>query len=111
MNQFAGITYFDRERFENLVEWLFQLIVIKSFSLYEKELTTGKEKKKKSKKSLNKQELERLLLNAIKSCFASAQNLTWLAEESGYDVEKFSNSLINLKKKPKPREKEKVYAR
>lgn len=111
VNQFAGITYFDRERFENLVEWLFQLIVIKSFSLYEKELTTGKEKKKKSKKSLNKQELERLLLNVIKSCFASAQNLTWLAEESGYDVEKFSNSLINLKKKPKPREKEKVYAR
>lgn len=111
VNQFAGITYFNKERFENLVEWLFQLIVIKSFSLYEKELASSKEKKKKSKKSLTKQELERLLLNVIKSCFASAQNLTWLAEESGYDLEKFSNSLINLKKKPKTREKEKVYAR
>ncbi|MGB5894340.1 MAG: alpha-amylase family glycosyl hydrolase [Ignavibacteriaceae bacterium] len=99
INKFDAITYFNKEKFENLVEWLFQLIVILSFSSYKKILNNLKDRNTKkgiTKKKLTKQDLERELINSIKGSFLSAKNLKWLAEESGYDLTKFSSSLINI---------------
>jgi hypothetical protein len=102
INTFDNITYFNKENFENLIEWLFQLVVIQSFSIFKKTLSNVKDKNLKrenSNKKLTKQDLERELLISIKGSFLSAKNLKWLAEESGYDLTKFSSSLINIKKR------------
>ena len=102
VNKFGDITYFNKERFENLIEWLYQLVAIQSFSSYKKTLKELKDKntkKGKTKKKLTKQDLERELINSIKGSFLSAKNLKWLAEESGYDLTKLSSSLINIKKR------------
>jgi hypothetical protein len=102
VNRFGDITYFNKESFENLIEWLYQLVVVQSFSSYKKDLNKLKDnnaKKGITKKKLTKQDLERELMNSIKGSFLSAKNLKWLAEESGYDLTKFSSSLINIKKR------------
>ena len=102
INKFGDITYFNKERFESLVEWLYQLVAIQSFSSYKKTLKELKDKnreKGKTKKKLTKQDLERELINSIKGSFLSAKNLKWLAEQSGYDLTKLSSSLINIKKR------------
>jgi len=109
INKFGDITYFNKERFENLVEWLYQLVAIQSFSSYKKilkELKDKNTKKGKTKKKLTKQDLERELINSIKGSFLSAKNLKWLAEESGYDLTKLSSSLINIKKRNNKHRKE-----
>ena len=109
MNNFGDITYFNKERFENLIEWLYQLIAVHSFSSYKrtlKELKDKNTKRGKSKKKLTKQDLERELINSIKGSFLSAKNLKWLAEESGYDLTKLSSSLINIKKSNNKHKKE-----
>jgi glycosidase len=101
INMFEDITYFNKEKFENLVEWLYQLVAVQSFSSYKKVLNNLKDKNTKkgiTKKKITKQDLERELINSIKGSFQSAKNLKWLAEESGYDLTKFSSSLINIKK-------------
>ena len=112
INKFGDITYFNKERFENLVEWLYQLVAIQSFSSYKKTLKELKDKnpkKVKTKKKLTKQDLERELINSIKGSFLSAKNLKWLAEESGYDLTKLSSSLINIKKRNNKHKKEENY--
>jgi hypothetical protein len=109
VNKFGDITYFNKERFDNLVEWLYQLVAIQSFSSYKKtlkELKDNNTKRGKSKKKLTKQDLERELINSIKGSFLSAKNLKWLAEESGYDLTKLSSSLINIKKRNNKHKKE-----
>jgi len=109
VNKFSDITYFNKERFEILVEWLYQLVAVQSFSSYKKafgKLKDKNTKKGKTKKKLTKQDLERELINSIKGSFLSTKNLKWLAEESGYDLTKLSSSLINIKKKNNKHRKE-----
>ncbi|MFB3056425.1 MAG: hypothetical protein ACE1ZQ_04590 [Ignavibacteriaceae bacterium] len=109
VNKFGDITYFNKEKFENLVEWLFQLVSVQSFSSYKKTLNKLKDKslkKGKAKKKLTKQDLERELVNSIKASFLSAKNLKWLAEESGYNLTKLSSSLININKRNNKHRKE-----
>ena len=105
INKFGDITYFNKERFEILIEWLYQLVAFQSFSSYKKTLIELKDKNTKkgtTKKKLTKQDLERELINSIKGSFLSAKNLKWLAEESSYDLTKLSSRLINIKKTNSP---------
>lgn len=109
VNKFGDITYFNKERFENLIDWLYQLVAVQSFSSYKKSLNKLKDKnlkKEKTKKKFTKQDIERELINSIKGSFQSAKNLKWLAEESGYDLTKLSSSLINIKKRINKQPKE-----
>jgi glycosidase/uncharacterized protein (UPF0335 family) len=109
VNTFADITYFNKENFEDLIKWLYQIIVFLSFSSYKKALLKLKDKNKnnvKSKKQISKQNLERELMNSIKSTYLSAKNLIWLAEESGYDLTKFRNRIIKIKKKKSNKRKD-----
>jgi len=99
VNKFDSITYINKEKFENLVDWLYQIVAVQSFSSYKKALSSLKDKNTKkatSKKKLTKQNLERELINVIKGSYLSAKNLKWLASESGYDLTRFSSSLINI---------------
>jgi glycosidase len=109
VNTFGDITYFNKENFEELIKWLYQIIVFLSFSSYNKTLLKLKNKNKKnvkSKKQVSKQNLERELMNSIKSTYLSAKNLTWLAEESGYGLTKFKNRIIKIKKKKSNKRKD-----
>ena len=109
VNKFSDITYFNKERFEILVEWLYQLVAVQSYSSYKKafgKLKDKNTKKGKTKKKLTKQDLERELINSIKGSFLSTKNLKWLAEESGYDLTKLSSSLININKRNNKHKKE-----
>jgi len=99
MNTFEGKTYFSKESFEELVHWLHELTILKIFSSFERASTKLKVTKEKSKIQLNKQTLERILLGEIKMSFTSAKDLLQLAEDTGYDVDKFTNKLIKVKKK------------
>jgi len=99
INKFDDITYFNKEKFENLVEWLYFLVAVQSFSSYKKVLINLKDKNTKkgiTKEKITKQDLERELINSIKGSYLSAKNLKWLAKESGYDLTKFSSSIINI---------------
>jgi hypothetical protein len=109
VNKYNEITYFSKERFETLVMWLYQLMIIQSYSFYNKELVkskTGDQKTTISKKPFRKQDLDRELINSIKNSYLSAKKIMWLAEESGYDLTKFSNSLIYVNKKNRNNMKE-----
>jgi glycosidase len=99
VNTFEDKTYFSKERFEELAHWLNELMILKLFSSYERALTKLRSTKDKSKKRLNKQGLERILLGEIKRSYTSTKDLLQLAEDTGYDLNKFSNSLIKVKKK------------
>jgi hypothetical protein len=101
-NEYNNITYFNKERFEILIRWLYQLIIIQSYDYYEKELfnlKTKKQKTTKPKKQVTKQDLDRELINTVKNSFLSAKKIMWLAEEAGYDLMKFSNAMIRINKK------------
>lgn len=99
MNTFEGKTYFSKESFEELVHWLNELTILKIFSSFERASTKLKVTKEKSKIQLNKQTLERILLGEIKMSFTSAKDLLQVAEDTGYDVDKFTDKIIKVKKK------------
>ena len=98
VNEFGGITYFNKEKLEMIIDWFYQLMVFKAYSTYKESLLKIRERKGKTGKSVSKQSLERSLFNQVKNSYNSAVNIKWLAEESGYNLHKFSNSLISIKK-------------
>ena len=98
VNEFGGITYFNKEKLEMIIDWFYQLMVFKAYSTYKESLLKSREKKGKTGKSVSKQSLERSLFNQVKNSYNSAINIKWLAEESGYNLHKFTNSLIDIKK-------------
>jgi glycosidase len=106
VNKFNEITYFNKERFELLIRWLYLLTVLQSYTYYEKALIKSKEKKGNSKIKIAKQELDRELVNSVKNGYLSANRIMWLAEEAGYDLVKFNNSLIQVNRKSKNNTKE-----
>lgn len=99
VNEFGGITYFNKERLEKVIDWFYQLMVFRAFSTYKESHLKVREKKEKKTEKASKQSLERSLFTQIKNSYNSAVNIKWLAEEAGYNLPKFTNSLINVNKK------------
>lgn len=102
VNRYGEITYFNKERFDLIMKWLLHLIIFKAVGSYEIAVLKIEEDKRlngNSKKQTTKLQLERALLNTIKDNYTSVKNLIWLAEESGYNLETLTNSLIEIKKK------------
>ena len=84
------------------MKWLLHLIIFKAVGSYEIAVLKIEEDKRlngNAKKQTTKLQLERALLNTIKDNYTSVKNLIWLAEESGYNLETLTNSLIEIKKK------------
>ena len=73
-------------------------MVFKAYSTYKESLLKSREKKGKGGQGVSKQSLERSLFNQVKNSYNSAISIKWLAEEAGYNLHKFANSLINIKK-------------
>ncbi|MEJ2195744.1 MAG: hypothetical protein P8X73_12920 [Ignavibacteriaceae bacterium] len=95
VNVFEGITYFSKERFELLIYWLSELIILRLFSFYEIESAKLMDTKYNSNSILKKPALERILLTEIKKNYESAKQLIQLAEVMKYDLNKFINNLKN----------------
>lgn len=107
VNKFNEITYFNKERFETLIKWVYLLTVLLSYSYYDEALLKSKKQKENvTKGRVTKQDLDRELINSVKSSYLSTKRIIWLAEESGYDLVKFSNSLIQVRKKSRNNVKE-----
>jgi hypothetical protein len=99
VNNFEDITYFSKERFVELAHWLNELTILKLFTSYEKALDKLRSTKKKSKKGINKQGLERILLGEIKKSYVTTKDIVQNAENTGYDLNKFINSISKVKMK------------
>jgi glycosidase len=99
VNTYENVTYFSKERFQELAYWLNELVILKLFSSYEKAVVNIRSAKAKSKKQINKQGLERILLAEIKRSCITTKDIVQSAEDAGYDLNKFSNSLTNIKRK------------
>ena len=95
VNVFEGITYFSKERFEMLIYWLSELIILRLFSFYEIESAKLMDTKYNSNSILKKPGLEKILLREIKKNYESAKQLIQLAEVMKYDLNKFINNLKN----------------
>jgi hypothetical protein len=99
VNVFEGVTYFNKERFEELISWvmLFNFIA-----------TTNSVISEKRKRSLNITELNREINKSIKAKADEFINLVTKAENSGYDFNKFNEEIIetqNLKTKKTKKQK------
>ncbi len=92
VNEFEGITYFSKERFDELLKWilLFNLTQMPSH-IYEKQVT---------KKQLTKTEFDKEILKTSKNNYERFIELIDKAESSGYDFNKFRKELgkVNVKK-------------
>ena len=81
VNEFEGTTYFNKERFEELLKWIF-LLNLTQFPSH----IVGDQYKEKEK---NKGESEKEILNYSKNIFERFIELIDKAEQSGYDFNKF----------------------
>jgi len=84
VNVFEGITYFNKERFEELIRWIMLFDLIKSTSL-----TRSRTKEKR----LNLNELNREINKSLKSNSDEFLKIVNDAETCGYDFNKFKNEI------------------
>jgi hypothetical protein len=85
VNEFEGKTYFNKERFEELTQWILQF----NFILLPSKLNDKNDSKTKLKKS----DFEKQLLKSVKENFNLYSELITKAEASGYDFNKFTQEL------------------
>ena len=95
VNEFEGITYFNKENFEELAKWilLFHLLALQS------NLNDNKDNSSKFKKS----EFEKEIIKNVKDNFEKYNELIAKADANGYDFIKFKSELDKA-----PGENEKV---
>jgi glycosidase len=84
VNEFKGITYFNKERFEELLRWLMLFNMI---------TTTAALKKEKKDKRVNLSELNREINKSLKLTSDEYLKLISKAETCGYDFTKFKNEI------------------
>jgi glycosidase len=91
VNVFEGVTYFNKERFEELSKWIFLIHLTEIPSTL-----TGKQA---IKSKLTKAELEREILKISRQNFEKYTELITRAESTGYDFINFRNELDKERKK------------
>ena len=92
VNEFEGITYFNKERFEELLRWILLLKLTMASSFIDE--------KNEINKKLTKAEQDKELIKFSKNNYERFIELIDKAETSGYDFIKFKNELdkISVKK-------------
>ena len=97
VNEFEGKTYFNKERFEELIKWMFQFNVFL--------IPSGLKDKNDSKTKLKKSDIEKQIIKSIKQNFEKYSELITRADANGYDFNKFRKELdksVEVKVKPRP---------
>jgi hypothetical protein len=95
VNEFEGITYFNKERFEELLRWilLFKLTELPSLIGENHEGNRQKQVSSKVEKKLSKAEFDKEILRFSKINYEKFIELIDKAESSGYDFVKFQKEL------------------
>ncbi len=78
INEFEGTTYFNKERFEELIYWILLIQILDLFD--------------------NTQNEEKKLIQDIKKAFEKTETLIKEADESGYDLNKFRKNVLTTGK-------------
>ena len=86
VNVFEGITYFNKERFEDLIRWIMLFDLIEA---------TSSIKSNKKEKRLNVTEMNREINKSLKTISDDLSLLVKKAETCGYDFIKFKNEIEN----------------
>ncbi len=106
LNEFDRVIYFNKERFENLIDWIFILFFISGISSLQKtdDKAPSKQKKIKTKKgsSHSSPQLE------FKESLAAIKTIKAKSEESGYRLLTFKELLSEKKLKTKKENNKKV---
>ena len=84
VNVFEGITYFNKERFEDLIRWIMLFDLIEA---------TSSIKSNKKEKRLNVTEMNREINKSLKTISDDLSLLVKKAETCGYDFIKFKNEI------------------
>jgi len=101
VNEYEGITYFNKERFQLLLKWVLLISVLTNFNTFKKNLLKEKASKKESLEVASSgKNFEREFLSNTKEIFSTVANLTTRAEDLSFD-------LTRLKKELKRKEKSK----
>lgn len=96
VNEFEGTTYFNKEHFEELARWLLMLELL--------ELPSSLKAKKDEQKKTKSTDIDKEIINSLKSNSEKYQELMQKAESCGYDLIKFQNDLEKTDiKKVKPK--------
>ncbi len=94
VNEFEGITYFNKERFQLLLSWVLLISLIKIYtSLEEPFLNEMTSKKKSTGKKLLRKDLESEFLKTAKEFFESISTLLQKAEDFSFDLTRLKKEL------------------
>ncbi len=99
VNNYEGITYFNKERFQLLLNWVLLISVLTNYSVLEKPFVEEKTNKRKSPGAKpSRQNFERELIRSTKEIFITVSNLSILAEELSFDLTKLKKELKRKEK-------------
>ncbi|NNG26029.1 MAG: hypothetical protein HKM87_00770 [Ignavibacteriaceae bacterium] len=99
VNEYEGITYFNKERFQLLLKWVLLISVQTNYSVLEKSFVEEKTNKRKSLGAKpSRQDFERKLIRSTKEIFTTVSYLSILAEELSFDLTKLKKELKRKEK-------------
>jgi len=105
VNEYEGITYFNKERFQLLLKWVLLVSVLINYSTLKKTFLKEKgSKKESSEPKPSRKKFESEFLSNTKEIYSTVVNLSTRAEDLSFD-------LTRLKKELKRRKKLKVNTR
>jgi hypothetical protein len=92
VNEFEGITYFNKERFEQTANWILLLTLLKT----DEQNSNKKTKETEVKKS--KSEFEKEFIKKLKTEFEAYTEMVAISTASGYDLNKITKNIPKPKK-------------
>jgi len=94
VNNYEGITYFNKERFQLLLDWVLLISLLIIYTTLEKSFLEKKVSKKKSPGAKSsRQNFEREFLRSTKGIFSAVADLTTRAELFSFDLTKLKKEL------------------
>jgi glycosidase len=94
VNEFEGITYFNKERFELAVRWIFQFAILNSYIMFLRSINyKNSTSDHKSKAKLTNTNFESELFKKIKTEYLTFNEIIQKAGESGFDLNKFKRAI------------------
>jgi len=102
VNNYEGITYFNKERFHLLLNWVLLISVLTNYSVLEKPFVEEKTNKRKSPGAKpSRHNFEREFLRNTKEIFFAIANIAARAENLSFDLTKLKKELKKSKKENK----------
>ena len=94
MNEFEGITYFNKERFSQAAGWILLMTALKTNISLSNPIT----RKSADKSKPLKKDIEKELMKRLKSEYEAYSEAIKITELSGFDLKKFIEKINTSKK-------------